>query len=169
MRNGRPPRKIQCPTRRPYGLLVPTSGASIETYDCAHWPIRLTRLAGPWRKKKAAWMPSGLVVLHLERTLDRICLSWRKYMANQSVWRGAELIHPIPRRQLSLRCGWLPLIAVWVQGRCSWKRSSPGQGPGTLPTWTWVSLVVIVQRGVSMSVLGSGPWGSLKHFGLDRS
>jgi hypothetical protein len=45
----------------------------------------------------------------------------RKYVENRSGWRGAELI-PIPTWRRSIRCGSPRAIAVWVQGKCSWKR-----------------------------------------------
>jgi hypothetical protein len=37
-----------------------------------------------------------------------------------------------------------------------------------LPPWTWVSRVVIVQRGASMSVLASSPWENPNHSDQDR-
>src|SRR5258705_9447425 len=37
-----------------------------------------------------------------------------------------------------------------------------------LPPWTWVSRVVIVPRGASMSVLASSPWENPNHSDQDR-
>jgi hypothetical protein len=46
-----------------------TSGASIETSGCAHWPIHLTRLAAPSRQKQVTWTLSGLAISHRALTL----------------------------------------------------------------------------------------------------